>query len=52
MLFKKVMIMWVVKNKHQNTKTIKKAKRCQSRILWQQVVQEYQNNKGVVWEST
>jgi DNA-binding IscR family transcriptional regulator len=25
----------------QNTKTIKKAKRCQSRISWQQVIQEY-----------
>ena len=45
MLFKKVMVMWVVKNKHQNAKAIEKAKRCQSRILWQQVIWEYWNNK-------
>jgi hypothetical protein len=37
MLFKKVMIMWVVKNKHQNTKTIEKQR---------DVNQEYHNDKS------
>jgi len=32
MLFEEVMVMWVVKNKHQNAKAIEKAKRCQPRI--------------------